>query len=75
MLNVPVQYYSQDEVLCDLKLRYIFETVTEECLTVFVGTIFKMGIVFKVMDQGTCELSIVNLMLICTAAMPMHYSS
>ena len=46
MFNVPVQYYSQAEVLCALKLRYIFETVTEECLTVFVGTISKLGIVF-----------------------------
>ena len=62
-------------MLCAIKLRYIFETVTEECLTVFVGTISKMGIVFKVMDQGTCELSIVNLMLICTTTLPMHYSS
>ena len=46
MFNVLVQYYSQAEVLCALKLRYIFETMTKECLTVFVGTISKLGIVF-----------------------------
>ena len=46
VFNVPVQYCSQAEVLCALKLRYIFETVTEECLIVFVGTISKLGIVF-----------------------------
>ena len=46
MFNVPVQYYNQDEMMRALKLRYIFQIVTEECLIVFVGTISKLGIVF-----------------------------